>query len=149
MLCKKKIEKCFLFAVVCMITLIPVGCGSRASENTDIGGAQVDDEAVPLDEKESADAQTIAEILSDIYAEAAGENTLGSLDTKRRMIARLGERGLCAADMENQIDMTNPEQALAFCRAVEQKESAQMTVFVFDRMGFHKYDLQMLDSAEG
>lgn len=145
MLCKKKIEKCFLFAVVCMITLIPVGCGSRASENTDSGSAQADDKTVIYEEKESVDAQTIAEILSDIYAGAAGENAWGSLDTKRRMIARLGEQGLCAVDMENQVDMTNPEQALAFCRAVAQKEHAQMTVFVFDGMGFYKYDLQTGD----
>ena len=43
MLCKKKIGKCLFFAVVCMITLIPTGCGNRASENTDIGSAQADD----------------------------------------------------------------------------------------------------------
>lgn len=137
--------KCFLFAVVCMITLMFVGCGNQVSENTEIGSAQADDEALSLEEKESVDAQDIAEILSDIYAEAAGENTWGSLDTERRMIARLGEHGLCAADMENQVDMTNPEQALVFCRAVAQKESAQMTVLVLDGAGIHKYDLQTRD----
>lgn len=145
MLCKKKIGKCLFFAVVCMITLIPTGCGNRASENTDIGSAQADDKTAVFGEKESVDAQTIAEILNDIYSEAANENTLGSLDTKRRMIARLGEYGLCAVDMENQVDMTNPEHALAFCRAVEQKESAKMTLLVFDGTGFHKYDLQTRD----
>lgn len=137
--------KCFLFAVVCMITLMFVGCGNQVSENTEIGSAQADDVAFSLDKKESADAQGIAEILSGIYAEAAGENTWGSLDTERRMIARLGEHGLCAVDMENQVDMTNPEQALAFCRAVAQKESAQMTVLVLDGAGIHKYDLQTRD----
>lgn len=137
--------KCFLFAVVCMITLMFVGCGNQVSENTEIGSAQADDEALSLEEKESVDAQDIAEILSDIYAEAAGENTWGSLDTERRMIARLGGHGLCAADMENQVDMTNPEQALVFCRAVAQKESAQMTVLVLDGAGIHKYDLQTRD----
>ena len=145
MLCKKKIGKCLFFAVVCMITLIPTGCGNRASENTDIGSAQAYDKTAVFGEKESVDAQTIAEILNDIYSEAANENTLGSLDTKRRMIARLGEYGLCAVDMENQVDMTNPEHALAFCRAVEQKESAKMTLLVFDGTGFHKYDLQTRD----
>lgn len=145
MLCKKIIGKCLFFAVVCMITLIPTGCGNRASENTDIGSAQADDKTAVFEEKESVDAQTIAEILKDIYAGAASENTLGSLDTKRRMIARLGEHGLCAVDQENQVDMTQPEQALAFCRAVAQKERAQMTVFVFDGAGFHKYDLQTWD----
>ena len=107
--------------------------------------AQADDKTAVFGEKESVDAQTIAEILNDIYSEAANENTLGSLDTKRRMIARLGEYGLCAVDMENQVDMTNPEHALAFCRAVEQKESAKMTLLVFDGTGFHKYDLQTRD----
>lgn len=54
--------KCFLFAVVCMITLMFVGCGNQVSENTEIGSAQADDEALSLEEKESVDAQDIAEI---------------------------------------------------------------------------------------
>lgn len=141
----KRNRKGPVFAAVCMMILLLAGCGERVPEKTEGGSAQADDKTVIFDEKESVDAQTIAEILSDIYAEAANENTWGSLDTKRCMIARLGEQGLCAVDMENQVDMTNPEQALAFCRAVEQKEGAQMTVFVFDGMGFHKYDLQTGD----
>lgn len=94
---------------------------------------------------ESADTETIAEILSDIYDEAASENTSGSLVTMRCMAARLGEYGYTAVDMENQIDMTRADRALAFCKAVEEKEKDEMTIIVLAGPGFHKYDLKTCD----
>lgn len=137
-------RKGLVFAAVCMMMLL-AGCGERASEKTEGGSAQADDKTVIFDEKESVDAQIIAEILSDIYAEAVNKNTLGSLDTVRRMIARLGECGYTAADMENQIDMTGTERALAFCRAVTEKEVDHMAVIVFQGTGFQLYDLRTWD----
>lgn len=51
------------------------------------------DEKVPSSENDSADAESIEQILSDLYDEAAETNTLGSLDMTRRMVTRLGENG--------------------------------------------------------
>lgn len=138
-------NKYILAAGMCMVTLLSAGCGGAVSEKPDVETAQTDDRAVSADEGESAGAETIAEILSDIYDEAASENTLGSLVTMRRMAARLGEHGYTAVDMENQIDMTGAERALAFCKAVEQKEKDEMTIIVLAGPGFHKYDLKTCD----
>lgn len=134
-----------LAAGVCTVTLLSAGCGGAVSERQDMKTAQADDRAVSADDGESADSETIAEILRDIYDEAASENTLGSLVTMRRMAARLGEYGYTAVDMENQIDMTRAEQTLAFCKAVEDKEKDEMTIIVLAGPGFHKYDLKTCD----
>ena len=37
----------------------------------------------------------------------------------RSMVAILGENGYAAVDSENPIDMTQAEQALLFCKAVD------------------------------
>ncbi len=128
-----------------MTALLSAGCGSRTQDKADIAGAQADGRTVSFDEDAFVDEETIAEILSDIYAEAAEENTLGSLDTTRRMIVRLGESGYTAVDMENQIDMSGAERALAFCEAVTEKDDDQMTVIAFQGTGFHLYDLKTWD----
>lgn len=141
--CKRKGSgKRLVFAAVCMMSLLPAGCGSRAADKTDIVGAKADDRAAASDENAVVDAETVAESLSDIYAEAAEENTLGRLDTTRRMVERLGGCGYTAVDMENQIDMAGAERALAFCNAVEKEEADRMSVIVFQGTGFHLYDLK-------
>lgn len=137
-------RKGLVFAAVCMMMLL-AGCGSRAQDKADIVGAQANDRSVTFNENVSVDVETIAETLSDIYAKAAEENTLGSLDIRRRMIVRLGEHGYTAADMENQIDMAGAERALAFCKAVEEKEIDHMAMIVFKGAGFHLYDLKTWD----
>lgn len=138
-------KKCLVFAALCMMALMAVGCGNETVEKSDITGEQADDKTVIFDEKESVDAETIAELLSDIYAETANDNTLGSLETIRCMIERLNEHGYTAAHMDNQIDIAGSERALAFCKAVEEKETAHMAMIVFTRAGFHMYDLKTED----
>lgn len=99
------------------------------------------------DKNDSADAERIAEILSDIYDEAVKTNTLGSLETLRRMVVRLGENGYVAVDSENQVDMTGAEQAIEFCKAVEEKKSATLTIIVVMEMGIRKFDLKTEDGS--
>ena len=99
-------------------------------------------EVYPSDKNDSADAERIAEILSNIYDEAVKTNTLGSLETLRCMVARLGENGYVAVDSENQVDMTGAEQAIKFCKAVEEKKSATLTIIVVMEMGIRKFDLK-------
>ena len=106
---------------------------------------QTDSEAYSSDENDSVDAERIEEILSDIYEEAADANTLGSLDIMRRMVIRLGENGYVAVDSGNQVDMTQAEQALGFCRAVDEKETAELTIIVVMGMGIRKFDLKTED----
>ena len=135
-------QKTLLFVMIMLTLLILEGCSDKTPEGSDIGIAQTDKEVYFSDENDSADVQSIEEILNDIYAEATGANTLGSLDLMRRMVARLGENGYVAVDSENQIDMTQAEQALLFCKAVDEKETAELTIIVIMEMGIRKFDLK-------
>ncbi len=134
-----------LFAAIGMIMLILTGCSDETQEISDIGITQADNEEYSSDENDSADAQRIEEILSDIYDEAISTNTLGSLDTMRSMVAILGENGYAAVDSENPIDMTQAEQALLFCKAVDEKEAAELRIIAVMEMGIRKFDFKTED----
>ena len=95
-----------------------------------------------FDKNDFTSTEHIADILSDIYEEAVDTNSLGSLDMMRRMVTVLGENGYVAVDSGNQIDMTQAEQALAFCRSVEEKEMDELTIIVVMERGIRKFDLQ-------
>ena len=157
---EEKNKKAPLFAMIMLILPILAGCSDGTPEASDIEITQQDSEMCSFDKNDSADAERIAEILSDIYEEAVSTpsghssmpygnqeetNTLGSLDRMRRMVARLGENGYVAVDSENQIDMTQAEQALAFCKAVDEKETAELTIIVVMEMGIRKFDLKTED----
>ncbi len=144
---EEKNRRYLLFASISMIMLILTGCSEQRTEASDIGITQADHEVDFSDEQDSADVWRIEEILSDIYEEAAGADTLGSLDTIRRMTARLGENGYVAVDSENQVDMTQAEQALLFCKAVDEKESAKLTIIVIVKMGVRIFDFKTEDGS--
>lgn len=140
-------RKYLLYMVMSITVLILAGCSDKAPdgkapEAPDVEIIPPNDEAYISDKNDCAYAEEIAEILSDIYTEAAGTNTLGSLDTMRRMVVRLGENGYAAIDSGNQVDMTGAEQVLAFCGAVKQKKNAEMTIIVITELGFREFDLK-------
>lgn len=131
--------------IVGMSMLILAGCGAQEPETSN-GEIISRDTEVPLsDENNSAETERMESILGDIYKEAADADTLGSLDTVRRMVARLGENGYVAVDGGNQVDMTGAEQALAFCKAVDEKENAEITIIVITGLGLRKFDLKTED----
>lgn len=130
-----KNRKYLLYAVMGMTALILAGCSDKAPK-------VIDDEVIFPDKNDCVYAEDIAEILSDIYIKAKDTNTSGSLDMMRHMIARLGEQGYVAVDSGNQVDMAGAEQVLAFCEAVEQNKSDEMTIIVVTALGFRKFDLK-------
>ena len=141
----EKNRKYHLFAMISMIMLILTGCSDETSEILDMEITQADNEEYFSNENDSVGAERIEEILSDIYDEAIGTNTLGSLDIMRRMVIRLGENGYVAVDSGNQVDMTQAEHALEFCEAVDEKEAAELTIIVIMEMGIRKFDLKTED----
>ena len=145
MLLKKINRKAFLFAMIVLILLILAGCSDRTQEVSDLEITQQDREVYSFDKNDSSDTDRIAEILNDIYGEAASTNTLGSLNHMRRMVAGLGENGYVAVDSGNQIDMTQAEQVLAFCKTVDEKETAELTIIVVMEVGIRKFDLKTED----
>ena len=141
----EKNRKYHLFAMISMIMLILTGCSDETPEILDMEITQADNEEHFSNENDSVGAERIEEILSDIYDEAIGTNTLGSLDIMRRMVIRLGENGYVAVDSGNQVDMTQAEHALEFCEAVDEKEAAELTIIVIMEMGIRKFDLKTED----
>ena len=122
------------------------GCSDETQEVSDIE-ITWQDEVYSSDENVSVDVQHIEELLCNIYDEAVGTNTLGSLDIMRRMVARLGENGYVAVDSGNQVDMTQAEQAFNFCKAVDEKKMNELTIIVVMELGIRKLDLKTEDGS--
>ena len=143
----EKNKKALLFVMIILILPIMTGCSDETPEVSDIEITQQDREVYSFDNNDSVSTECIAEILSDIYEEAVDTNTLGSLDMMRCMVARLGENGYVAVDSGNQIDMVQAEQALDFCKAVDEKEMDELTIIVVMEMGIRKFDLKTEDGS--
>ncbi len=118
------------------------GCSEKPSEVSDVEMISTENEVKFSHETDYVDAESIAAIYKDIYDEALKTNTLGSLKTLQHIVNRLGENGYVAIDSGNQVDMTRAEQTLEFCKAVDKKENAQMTIIVITGLGFRKFDLK-------
>lgn len=83
-----------LFVISSIVALALFGCANRTPETQEAGNEVItaNVEESSLDESELADADSIAAVYRDIYDEAVKANTLGSLETMRRIISRLGEK---------------------------------------------------------
>ena len=143
----EKNKKALLLAMIILILPVMTGCSDETPEVSDIEITQQDSEVYSFDNNDSASTECIAQILSDIYEEAVDTNTLGSLDIMRRMVAVLGENGYVAVDSGNQIDMVQAEQAIDFCKAVDEKEMDELTIIVVMEMGIRKFDLKTEDGS--
>lgn len=140
---KKKILTLFVMAGTAI--LIMTGCSDELQEVQENREIVVDNEVRLPNEDDFDDAVSIAAIYRDIYDEAVERNTLSSLETLRRIVARLGENGYVAVDSENQVDMAGAEQVIEFCKAVDEKKSAMLTIIVIIDFGFRKFDLKTED----
>ncbi len=142
----KRNKKTLLFSIIILILPMVTGCSDETQEASDIE-ITWQDEVYSSDENVSVDVQHIEELLCNIYDEAVGTNTLGSLDIMRRMVARLGENGYVAVDSGNQVDMTQAEQAFNFCKAVDEKKMNELTIIVVMELGIRKLDLKTEDGS--
>lgn len=140
---KKKILTLFVMAGTAI--LVMTGCCNELQEVQENREIVVDNEVRLPNEDDFDDAVSIAAIYRDIYDEAVETNTLSSLETLRRIVARLGENGYVAVDSENQVDMAGAEQVIEFCKAVDEKKSAMLTIIVIIDFGFRKFDLKTED----
>ena len=140
---KKKILTLFVMAGTAI--LVMTGCCNELQEVQENREIVVDNEVRLPNEDDFDDAVSIAAIYRDIYDEAVETNTLSSLETLRRIVARLGENGYVAVDSENQVDMAGAEQVIEFCKAVDEKKSALLTIIVIKDFGFRKFDLKTED----
>lgn len=135
--------------MISIIVFVITGCSDNLSKVLDIRGTATDNEIsfvsdikVAALDNEIVNAESIAAIYHDSYEEAVKTNMLGSLETKEHIVVRLGEHGYVAVDSENQVDMAGAEQAVKFCKAVEEKKSDKLTIIVIMELGFQKFDLE-------
>ena len=139
----KKILSLFVFISIPSFTIAV--CGDELAKVSEMRKTVVDHEVYPLNEDNFDSADNIAAVYRDIYDEAAEANTLGSLETLQRIVARLGENGYVDVDSENQVDMAGAEQTIEFCKAVDEKKRAALTIIVIKDFGFRKFDLKTED----
>lgn len=148
----KKAGKQRLFIAAGILILAVTGCGRKTQENHDMPQqAAVSEEHLereqPIENLDS-DAEHIAALYRDIYNQAAGMGTLSNKEVVRSIVERIGEHGYVVADEENQIDMAGPEQVLRFCRSVDGKQEAELTMIVVTSSGgFIKYNLHTVDGT--
>ncbi len=131
--------------MIIIATLLMAGCSDGLPEGSVPEETARDHEEYSSSDEDFDDAESIAAVYRDIYEEAAEADTLGSLETLRHVVARLGENGYVAVDSENQIDMVGAEQAAAFCKAVEQKKKGELSIVMVHDYGFQKLVLKTKD----
>lgn len=139
---KANIHKVLFITALCL--LLSTGCGldgEKRMENIEPG------ETETMGKKDGQkeilrQSEQLAENYRTIYETAEKACSLGSRKTIEEIIAVLGEEGCCAVDSENQINMTNAEEAQAFCEKAAGAKKAELSLFIVtDQGGFVRYDL--------
>ena len=135
-------SRILLLVLASMVIFTIGGCSYKSPKVPDIEITSINNETCPSNQNNYIEAENIAAVYRDIYNEAIETNTLGSLEIIRRIVARLGENGYVAIDSKNQVNMSQAEQTEKFCKAVEEKENAQLTIVEIMETGFRKFDLK-------
>ena len=132
-------------AVISFVLMLSVsGCSDAPPEEDTVSETVIDIQAIPEDSKENA--EEIINICIDLYEKAAKDNKMADLETIRGIVNRLGENGYPAVDNRNQVNMTEAEQVLEFCKKVDAQEEAEITILEVSYLGgFVKYDLHTKD----
>ena len=119
-------------AVISFVLMLSVsGCSDAPPEEDTVSETVIDIQAIPEDSKENA--EEIINICIDLYDKAAEENKLDDLEIIRSIVNRLGENGYPAVDSRNQVNMTEAEQVLEFCKKVDAQEEAELTILEIGR----------------
>lgn len=128
-------------AVISFMLMLSIsGCSDTSPEEVTVSETVIDVQAIPEESQEAA--EEIISICIDLYEKAAEENKLADLETIRSIVNRFGENGYPAVDSKNQIDMTEAEQVVQFCKMVDAKAEAEITIIEVTYLGgFVKYDL--------
>ena len=132
-------------AVISFVLMLSVsGCSDAPPEEDTVSETVIDIQAIPEEPQENA--EEIINICIDLYDKAAEENKLDDLEIIRSIVNRLGENGYPAVDSRNQVNMTEAEQVLEFCKKVDAQEEAELTILEISYLGgFVKYDLHTKD----
>lgn len=121
------------------------GCGKDTQTQT-IEKVTEEKSELPMYELSDYETDEITKICEDIYETALKDNKGDSLTTVRNIVNQLGEKGYAAVDCDNQIDMTKSDQVMQFCKQVDAKKPAEITIIVVSYQDdFIRYDLKTQD----
>ncbi len=130
-----------LMAISFILMLTVLGCSDTLPEETLV--AETVSETPVLKQDTLEDAEKIIDICLDLYEKAKEENKIADLEMIRSIVNRLGENGYPAVDSRNQINMVEVEQVVQFCKMVDAKEEAEITIIEVSYLGgFVKYNLK-------
>ena len=132
-------------AVISFVLMFSIsGCSDTPPEEDTVSETVIDVQDVSEEEQENE--EEIINICIELYDKAAEENKLDDLEIIRSIVNRLGENGYPAVDSRNQVNMTEAEQVLEFCKKVDAQEEAELTILEISYLGgFVKYDLHTKD----
>ncbi|NLL76047.1 MAG: hypothetical protein GX235_02205 [Clostridiales bacterium] len=137
-------RKSGLIVIGVMLMISVSGCSDMPTEEAQVDETVMEVQTISEDSKEGA--EEIADICLDLYKKGAEENKIANLEMIRSIVSRFGENGYPAVDSRNQIDMTEAEQVVQFCKMVDAQEEAKITVIEVDYSGgLIKYELQAKD----
>lgn len=146
------IRSAVLFLACTAFTL--TGCAQSPSDTfpedpaRDTGSSNSPDRSDPEETALYASCLETADSFRDIYEQASRSDALNSLETQEEIIARLDEKGCCASDADNQINMENSEILEDFLSAAGAGEEADATVLlVMEGGSVIYYDLRTQDGS--
>ena len=133
-----------LAAISFMLIVSVSGCSDTPQEETAV--VETISEVQLPGQKDEEETEKMIECCLELYEKAAEENKIADLETIRSIVNCLGENGYPAVDSRNQINMTEPEKVVKFCKKVDAQEEAEITILEISYLGgFVKYDLHTKD----
>ena len=130
----------------CVLLFSISGCGDICQMKGQTVESEVRVQLSSPDEPEKT--EKVIDICFELYEKATKENKATDLEMIRDIVKRFGENGYSAVDSKNQIDMTNAEQVITFCEAVDAGNEAKLTIIEAAYWGgFVKYDLETTDGT--
>lgn len=96
------------------------------------------------------ESEKIALSYKEVIEEQLCDKQVISRDTMKRILKILEEEGYSAVDVENQVDMVNPQQVEEFCKKVDEKQQDKLTIFTISYYGgFNRYDFSTKEGQVG
>ena len=133
-----------LAAISFMLIVSVSGCSDTPQEETAV--VETISEVQLSGQKDEEETEKMIECCLELYEKAAEENKIDDLETIRSIVNCLGENGYPAVDSRNQINMTEQEKVVEFCKKVDAQEEAEITIIEVSYLGgFVKYDLKTKD----
>lgn len=141
-----------LIFITLLLLLLPIlsGCGPDQAE-------ALPPQTTPSPTKAESEAAVAPEDLLSLYQEIyeqtladepAAANVRDTLSIIQKITRELRAHGVTAVDGENQTDMVNPQRMRAFADALENGETAELTVLVVSAYGrFTEYHLRAEEGA--